>query len=118
MHDKHLIDIIQNALYTMHCVIICLDVGKSDFVACGQQRHRPESAYARSGQRLCCSLSLKYNCQTCYMRNFEILASLCSRVGWFEHDLVRNLEDRVFCYEDRIIALSFTAQEHTFPAYN
>ena len=35
--------------------------GKPKVVALQQQRHRPACADAQSGQRLCCSISGKYN---------------------------------------------------------
>ena len=61
---------------------------------CKQQRCRADCASAQSDQRLCFSLFGKYHIQTCNKRNFNFLANLCSRVGWFESHFVGNPEDR------------------------
>ena len=63
-------------------------------VVCEQQRRRPACAYAQSDQRLCYSLIGKYHILTCYQRNFNILASLCSWGDWFESRFHGNPEDR------------------------
>ena len=55
---------------------------------CEQQRCRPACASTQSSQRICFSLIEKYHIQTCYKRNVNFLACLCSWAGWFEHDLV------------------------------
>ena len=41
------------------------------------------------------SLPARDEIQTCFIRNFEILVSLCSWAGWFEHNLARNSDNRV-----------------------
>ena len=61
---------------------------------CEQQNCRPACASTQSDQHLCYSLIEKYHIKNCSMRNFTILASLCSWAGWFWHDLIRNHEDR------------------------
>ena len=43
-----------------------------------QQRRKPACASAQSDQRICYSLNGKYDIWTCYERNFNFLASLCS----------------------------------------
>ena len=53
-------------------------------VECEQKRRRPAYASAQSDQRLCYSISGKYNSLTCYRLTFNILASPCSRAGWVE----------------------------------
>ena len=45
---------------------------------CEQQRRRPACASVQTGQRLCYTLTEKYHIYTCYERNFNFLASLCS----------------------------------------
>ena len=58
----------------------------------------------------------KYHIYTCNKGNFTFLASLCSWIGWFGHDLVGNPEDRfsrvathiVSTIRDLIIAQSCT----------
>ena len=55
-----------------------LDMRKPDFVACLQQRHRPACTSMKSDQPLCQLLSEKYSSQTCFMQNFNVLASFCS----------------------------------------
>ena len=64
---------------------------------CEQQRRRPVCAFEQTDQRLCYSLIGKYHIKTCYERNFDFLASLCSWAGWFEFHFIGNPEDR-FCH--------------------
>ena len=52
-----------------------------------------QPVFTQSGQYLCYSLSGKY-CSTIAHQNFNILANFCSRAGWFEPYLIRNLVDR------------------------
>ena len=59
-------------------------------------RRRPSCASAQSDQRLCYSLIEKYYMYTCYKRNFNFLASVCSLAGWFEFYFVWNLRRQVF----------------------
>ena len=54
-----------------------LDTELPVFKVC-QQRCRPAHASVQTDQRLCYSLIGKYHIYTCFMRNFNILASLCS----------------------------------------
>ena len=67
------------------------------------QRGRPASV--QSDQRLCCSLFRKYHILTCYERNFNFLASLCSWAGWFESHFVRNPKDRFSRLEAHMMKL-------------
>ena len=67
---------------------------------CEQQRRRPDSACARSDQRLHYSFIVQYHIQTCYKRNINFLGSRGSWAGLFEHDLGRDHWDRVFFYHD------------------
>ena len=60
---------------------------------CNQQRRRPACASAQSDQHLYYLLIWKYDIQTCYERNFNFLASLCSCKGWFKTPFVGNPED-------------------------
>ena len=50
------------------------DTRKSEFVVCEQQMRRSACAYAQSGQRICYSLSGKYNDSTHCMQNDDIQA--------------------------------------------
>ena len=59
-----------------------------------RQKCRPACTSVQSDQRLCHSLIGKYNISTCYKRNFNFLASLCSWAGWFESRYYGNPEDR------------------------
>ena len=52
-----------------------------DFDVCEQQRRRSDCVLAQSDQRLCYSLAGKYNIQTYYLQNFNIMASLGSAAG-------------------------------------
>ena len=61
---------------------------------CEQHRRRPACASAQTDQRLCYSLFGKYHIQTCFKRNFNFLACLCSLGGLLESHFVRNPEDR------------------------
>ena len=45
---------------------------------------------AQTDQRLCYSLCEKYRMYTCYRWNFNLLASLCSWVAWFETHFLGN----------------------------
>ena len=48
-----------------------------------QQRSRSACASAQSDQRLCCSLPRQNDASSLYIRNFKILAGLCSWAGQF-----------------------------------
>ena len=80
-----------------------LDAKKPVFVVCEQHRRRPACAFAQSDQLLCDSLFEKYHMLTCYRRNFNLLASLCSWGHWFETRFVDNPEDR-FCRDEAQMA--------------
>ena len=71
---------------------------------CEQQKRRPACASAQSDQRLCYSLNGMYNISTCYKRNFNFLASLCSWVGWFKSRYYDNPEDR-FSRDEALIIM-------------
>ena len=68
-----------------------LNVRKPVFGVSKQQRCRPACVYPQSDQLLFYSLTGKYHILTCYKRNFNHLAGLCS---WFESYLVGNQENR------------------------
>ena len=53
-----------------------------------QQRRRSACASAQSDQRLCCSLPRQNDTSSLYIRNFKILAGLCSWAGQFVSCLV------------------------------
>ena len=57
---------------------------------CEQQRRRSPCASAQTDQRLCCSLPRQNDTSSLYIRNFKILAGLCSLAGQFVSCLVRN----------------------------
>ena len=49
-------------------------------------------------QRLCFSLSEKYDSPTCSMRKFSVLASLCCRAGWVGPNLVKRPNDKLLSF--------------------
>ena len=67
---------------------------KPVFALCKQQRRRSACASAQSDWHLCCSLLKEYNICSCYVLNFQTLASLCGCPGRVESYLVVNPEDR------------------------
>ena len=77
---------------------------------CEQQKRRPASASAQSGQRLRYSLFGKYHIKTCFKGNSNFLASPCSWAGWFESHYIGNLEDRL-CRHEAHIKLSYFSSE-------
>ena len=58
------------------------------YAICEQQRRRSACASAQSDQRLCCSLPRQNDTFCLYIRNFKILAGLCSWAGQFMSCLV------------------------------
>ena len=74
------------------------DHAKMCHAICKQQRCRSDCAFAQSDQHLCCSLLRWYDMYTCYIQSFKILASFCSRAGWFECYLVENPRRHVFAW--------------------
>ena len=60
-----------------------LYASKPVFGVC-EHRRRPACPSSQSDQHLCCSLFGKYHILTCFEQKFNFLASLCSRVDWFE----------------------------------
>ena len=85
---------------------ICLTTRRYDIVECKQRRCRPACTPAQSGQHLLCLLSRKFDSLTYYMPYFNIQASPCGWVGWFECNLVRNPKDRFWHIEGQIIPVS------------
>ena len=69
-----------------------------------------KGAFAHSGQRLCFSLIGNYH--TCYQRNFNFLANLCSWACWFENHFVWTPEDR-FCRVEahKMLHINFIGQD-------
>ena len=83
---------------------------------CEQHRRRPACASAQTDQRHCYSLTGKYHILTCFKRNFNILASLCSCEDWFEFRLVGYPENR-FCRDEAQLAIVFL-WHYSYLAYN
>ena len=71
---------------------------KSDFVACEQQKCRPDCAVAQAGQHHCCSLIRKYNILTSFNQNFKILAIISVVPRLFEYYTVGNHGRQVFLW--------------------
>ena len=75
------------------------------YVICEQQRRRSACASAQSDQRLYCSLPRQND--TCssfiYIRNFKILASLCSWAGQFLSCLVGDSRRHIFSWRGSLI---------------
>ena len=63
---------------------------------CEQHRRRPACASAQSDQCLFYSLFWKYHMNTCYRRNFNSLASLCSWGVWNWNSLSQKRRRQVF----------------------
>ena len=55
-----------------------LDICKPVFGACEQQRRRSACVSAQTDQRRCYSCIVKCHIKSCYLHNFNFLASLCS----------------------------------------
>ena len=68
------------------------------YAICEQQRRRSACAPAQSDQRLCCSLSRQNDTSSLYMRNFKILAGLCSWTGQFVSCLVGDSRRHIFSW--------------------
>ena len=73
------------------------------YAICEQQRHRSACASAQSDQRLCCSLPRQNDTSRLYIRNFKILAGLCSWAGQFVSCLVGDSRRHIFSWRGSII---------------
>ena len=73
------------------------DARKLVFGVCERKRSRSACTFAQTDQLPFYLLFGKYHIETCFKRNFNILASLCSQGDWFESRFVRNPKDR-FCH--------------------
>ena len=73
------------------------------YAICEQQRHRSACACAQSDQHLCCSLPRQNNTSSLYIRNFKILAGLCSWAGQFESCLVVDSRRHIFSWRGSVI---------------
>ena len=68
------------------------------YVICEQQRRRSACASARSDQRLCCSLPRQNGISSLYIRNFKILAGVCSLAGNFVACLIGDSRRYIFSW--------------------
>ena len=66
------------------------------YAICEQQRRRSACASAQSDQRLCCSPPRQNDTSSLYIRNFKILAGLCSWAGQFVSCLVGDSRRLIF----------------------
>ena len=66
------------------------------YAICEQQRCRSACASALSDQCLCCSLPRQNDTSSLYIRNFKILAGLCSWAGQFVSCLVGDSRRHIF----------------------
>ena len=65
---------------------------------CEQQRRRSACASAQADLRLCCSLPRQNDTSSLYIRNFKILADLCSWAGQFASCLVGDSRRHIFSW--------------------
>ena len=68
------------------------------YAICEQQRRRSACASAQSDQRLCCSLQRQNDTSSFYIRNFKILAGLCSWAVQFVSCLVGDSRRHIFSW--------------------
>ena len=68
------------------------------YAICEQQRRRSACTHAQSDQRLCCSLPKQNDTSSLYIRNFKILAGLCSWAGQFVSSLVGDSRRHIFSW--------------------
>ena len=73
------------------------------YAICEQQRRRSACASAQSDQRLCCSLPRQNDTSSLYIRNFKILAGLCSLAGQLVSCLVGDSRRHIFSWRGSII---------------
>ena len=80
---------------------INLKVRKSDLLH-SNNKGADQPAHLRSLISAFIIHSVEFNCWSCYMPNFNILASLCSWEGWIESYPVENPEGRFSCVKANI----------------
>ena len=68
------------------------------YAICEQPRRRSACASAQSDQRLFCSLPRQNDTSSLYIRNFKILAGLCSWAGQFVSCLVGDSRRHIFSW--------------------
>ena len=68
------------------------------YAICEEQRRRSACASAQSDQRLRCSMPRQNDTSSFYIRNFKILASLCSWAGRFVSCLVEDSRRYIFSW--------------------
>ena len=85
---------------------------------CEQQRRRSARASAQSDQRLCCSLPRQNDTSSWYIRNFKILAGLCSWAGQFVSCLVGDSRRHIFSWrgsygprQANLVLIAYTSSE-------
>ena len=73
------------------------------YAICEQQRRRSACASAQSDQRLCCLRPRQNDTSSLYIRNFKILAGLCSWAGQFVSCLVGDSRRHIFSWRGAVI---------------
>ena len=80
------------------------------YAICEQKKRRSDCASAQSDQRLCCSLPRQNDTSSLYIRNFKILAGLCSWAGQFVSCLVGDSQRYIFSWRgSSIIVICYYA---------
>ena len=77
------------------------------YAICEQQRRRSACGPAQSDQHLYCSLPRQNDTSSLYIRNFKILAGLCSQAGQFVSYLVRDSQRHVFSRQGSHVLRNF-----------
>ena len=116
IHPRHNSQIEQKFSYWYTSKIKWASMGENlSLGVCEQQRRRPACASTQTDQRLCYSLFEKCHISTCYKRNFNFLASLCSWGDWFESHFVRNSKAGFVATRHKLnISISFPSQQDNF----
>ena len=76
------------------------------YAICEQQRCRSACASAQSDQHLCCSLPRQDGTSSLYIRNFKVLAGLCSWAGQFVSCLVGDSRRHILSWRGSYECLS------------
>ena len=77
------------------------------------QLTKAQTSLCAADQCLFCSLSGKFNSLTCNIPMFNILASLCRRVDWFEDCFARTPKDMFSRNKAHIKAMETKDQVHS-----
>ena len=88
------------------------------YAICEQQRRRSACASAQSDQCLCCSLPRQNDTSSLYIRNFKILAGLCSWADQFASCLVGDSRRHIFSWHGSNIIWIWISNEKFFMSHS